>query len=73
MIWKKEDTGDYVSSDGRFHAFRSYDRLYGNHWTLEDTTVRNYYQSQYHYYTLKECKGVAETIAKREQQQCSLI
>lgn len=65
LKWKKIEAGEYATEDGRFEAYRAYDRLYGEHWILRDTKVEDYYKSQYHENNLKECKGVAETIAKR--------
>lgn len=65
LIWKKVEAGEYHTEDGRFEAYRAYDRLYGDHWILRDTSEADYYKSQYHESSLKECKGVAETILKR--------
>lgn len=65
LIWVKDCAGEYVTVDGRFEAYRAYDRLYGEHWILRDKKVEDYYKSQYHETSLKECKGVAETLAKR--------
>lgn len=65
--WIKVDAGEYVSADERFEAYRDYDRIFGNHWVLHDTTVADYYQSRMHYNSLKECKGVAATILRRQE------
>lgn len=60
--WIKLDTGEYESKDGRFHALRSYDRIYGNHWELHDRTESDYYKGLYHEETLRMYKAMAETL-----------
>ena len=67
-MWHKVEAGDYCSDDGRFEAYKTYDRLYGNHWILRDKMEPDYYRSLYHEFSLKECKEVAETLAKQEKE-----
>ena len=63
--WVKLDAGEYESADHRFYIIKTYDRIYGNHWLLQDRNEPNYYRGQYHEETLRECKAMAKTL-KRE-------
>ena len=64
ITWLKIDSGEYESSDKRFYIIKTYDRIYGNHWQLQDTHEKDYYKSLYHEYSLRECKLKAETLVK---------
>jgi len=65
--WIKLDAGEYESSNHRFYIIKDYDRIYGDHWLLQDRNVPDYYKGQYHEDTLRDCKGVAETILREEK------
>ena len=60
--WNKLDAGEYESEDKRFYILQSYDRIYGNHWLLQDRKEPDYYRGQYHENTLRECKIKAEVL-----------
>ncbi len=60
--WIRLDAGEYESSDHRFYILKTYDRIYGNHWLLQDRDEPDYYKGQYNEYTLRDCKAKAETI-----------
>lgn len=62
--WIKLDAGEYESSDGRFLILKTYDRIYGNHWMLQDRNEPDCYKGQYHEETLGECKLKAEVLIK---------
>ena len=64
--WKKLDAGEYVSNDERFHAWKGYDRVYGNHWILRDKNEPDYHKGLYHEETLWRCKAKAESIMKNK-------
>ena len=61
--WFKAEAGEYKSEDGRFLVTQTYDRIYGNHWLLQDRTEPDYYKGQYHEDTLRECKAMAEALS----------
>ena len=61
--WKKIEAGEYVSKDDRFHILKTWNRIYGNHWQLQDRSEPDYYKSIYHEQTLLECKLKAETLS----------
>ena len=60
--WKREINGTYVSDCGRFQIWKSWDRIFGNHWKLYDNMEKNYYKAQYHERTLLDCKLNAEVL-----------
>ena len=62
ITWIKKDAGEYESSDRRFYILKTYDRIFGNHWVLFDKTISDYYQQQFHEYSLKECKAKAAVL-----------
>ena len=66
--WKRIEAGEYETTDGRFHAFKTWNRTYGHHWCLVDRAVSEYSKSVYRKNTLKECIGVAKTIVKNEKE-----
>ena len=39
--WNRLDAGEYESEDKRFYILQSYDRIYGNHWLLQDRVSAN--------------------------------
>lgn len=63
IAWKRIEAGEYESEDGRFHILKTWDRIYGNHWQLQDKNEPDYYKSLYDEQTLLDCKMKAETIA----------
>ena len=65
--FKRIDTGEYISEDDRFHILHTWDVIHGNHWVLFDNAINDYYKRQHHYYTLKECKSVANRIIFNEK------
>ena len=60
--WTRIEAGEYESEDKRFRIMKDYDRIYGEHWTLYDQTIDDWYKMQYHEATLKECKLKAEVL-----------
>lgn len=68
MTWKRIEAGEYETTDGRFHAFKTWNRIYGHHWVLVDRTIDDHYKSMYHENTLKECICVSKTIVKQEKE-----
>lgn len=60
IIWKKLDSGEYESEDGRFHVLRCWDKIYGNHWQLIDRRQKDADFAVFHYPTLRYCKTIAE-------------
>ncbi len=66
LKWSKLDAGEYESSDKRFYVLWGSDRIYGNHWVLYDRSEPDYYKSQYHEATLRDCKLRAEGLLKLE-------
>lgn len=60
--WKKIEAGEYRSDDERFHIIKTWDRIYGNHWKLLDSSVVDYYKGVYDEQTLSACKAKAEAI-----------
>ena len=63
LNWKRIDAGEYESECGRFHILKIWNRVYGNHWRLQDRNEENYYKGQYHEISMTDCKLKAETIA----------
>jgi hypothetical protein len=63
IAWKRIEAGEYESEDGRFHILKTWNRIYGNHWQLQDKNEPDYYKSLYDEQTLLDCKMKAETIA----------
>ena len=57
--WIKLDAGEYRSEDGRFYILKAYDRIFGNHWLLQDNNEKDYRLGEYHEDTLKDCKAKA--------------
>ncbi len=68
ITWVKLDAGEYESSDQRFYILKTYDRIHGNHWELQDRDEPDYYEGKYHEETLKDCKHRAEGIIKMEKE-----
>lgn len=66
LEWKRIEAGEYESADGRFHIFKTWDRLYGNHWELQDSNVKEWYKSKTSCDSLKHAKHVAEVTVNRE-------
>lgn len=68
--WEKIEAGEYKSRDGRFKILKTWDRIYGNHWCLMDTSagpvgmsgIRTGKYTEYSERTLLECKLKAEGI-----------
>ena len=46
--WKKIEAGEYKSEDGRFYIFKTWNRIYGDHWLLRDRNADDYYKGLYH-------------------------
>ena len=67
LSWKKLEAGEYESIDGRFYVTKNWDRIYGDHWTLKDTTKADYYDGLHHENSLKDCKHIAEWILEQEK------
>ena len=44
LVWQRIEAGEYLTEGGRFKAYRAYDRVYGEHWILCDTSVDDYYR-----------------------------
>ena len=63
IAWKRIDAGEYEIEDGRFHILKTWDRIYGNHWQLQDKNEPDYYKSLYDEQTLLDCKMKAKAIA----------
>lgn len=66
LEWKRLDAGEYESTDGRFYILKTWDRLYGNHWCLQDRNVEDYYKSQSACDSLRHAKYIAELTINRE-------
>ena len=62
--WKKIEAGEYKSEDGRFFVFKTWNRIYGDHWLLRDRNADDYYKGLYHEKTLFDCKFKAEMLNK---------
>lgn len=62
--WKKIEAGEYKSEDGRFYIFKTWSRIYGDHWRLLDRNADDYYKCLYYENTLRDCKLKAETLNK---------
>ena len=71
LSWKKISAGEYESSEGRFYITKSWDRIYGDHWTVRDTLEPDFYKGLEHEPTLKDCKFHAELIISAEQKSTS--
>ena len=67
LKWEKIAAGEYESSDGRFYITKSWDRIYGNHWELQDKNVFDKYKGLYYENTLLACKVRAENIIEGEK------
>jgi len=65
--WKKLDAGEYESEDGRFYVLKTWNRLYGNHWTIRDRFEVDYYKGLYNEETFLQCKLRAEYIINQEK------
>ena len=65
--WKRIEAGEYESKDGRFHILKTWDRVYGNHWVLQDRRVEDWYKGRYDEDTLLACKLRAEGIVNFEK------
>ena len=63
LKWIKIEAGEYESSDGRFKILKTWNRLYGNHWQLNDKNNPDYYKGLYEEQTLLDCKLKAEAVA----------
>lgn len=68
LNWERIEAGEYATEDGRFEAYKTYDRIYGNHWVLHDKSEPDYYKSRYHENSFRDCKGVAESVIKQESE-----
>ena len=66
LEWKRIEAGEYESADGRFHIFKTWDRLYGNHWELQDSNVEDSYKAKTACDSLNHAKHVAEVTVNRE-------
>ena len=62
ITWKRLDAGEYESENKRFCILKSYDRIFGNHWLLQDRNEPDYHKGEYHECTLRECKAKAEVL-----------
>lgn len=62
IAWVRLDAGEYESEDKRFWILKCYDRIFGNHWLLQDRNEPDYYRGQYHEETLRNCKAKAEIL-----------
>lgn len=67
LKWKRIEAGNYESEDGRFSILKTWDRLYGNHWSLRDSNVEDYYKSKTACDSLAHAKYVAELTVNREK------
>ena len=65
--WKKIDAGEYESEDGRFYILKTWNRLYGNHWTIRDRFEEDYYKGLYNEETFHQCKVRDEQIIDQEE------
>jgi len=66
--WKRIEAGDYISEDKRWHIIKGWDRVYGDHWILYDTTG-DFYKDRYNLTSLKQCKTMAENLEKIEKKE----
>lgn len=66
LEWRRIDAGEYESSGARFYILKTWDRIYGNHWLLQDKNVEDYYKSLTACDSLKHAKHVAELTVNRE-------
>ena len=62
LQWKKIEAGEYVTSDGRFHIIKTWNRIYGNHWQLRDRNEPDYYKGLYMEQSFLDCKLKAEIL-----------
>ena len=65
--WKRIEAGTYTSENERFLIYKTWDRIYGNHWVLHDKNEPNYYHGKYDERTLLDCKLKAEAILSKEE------
>lgn len=63
--WKKIEAGHYASLDKRFVITKDYDRIYGDHWSLQDTASIDRYKGKYHEKSLLDCKLKAESLKEK--------
>jgi len=64
--WKRIEAGEYISNDERFVIYKTWNRVYGDHWVLRDKNESDYYHGIYLEQTLFECKLKAEVILSAE-------
>ena len=69
--WTKIEAGEYKSEDGRFGISKTWNRIYSDHWELQDTTIEPYYKGIYIENSLRECKLKAEAIILEEKRESS--
>jgi len=62
--WIRLEPGEYESEDQRFHILKTWNRVYGNHWQLQDRNEESYYKGQYHEQSLMGCKLKAEALLR---------
>lgn len=67
IAWRRIEAGEYESEDGRFHISKTWDRIYGDHWKLFDSSEPDRYKGTYDEKTLLECKLRAEIIVSEER------
>lgn len=60
--WMKIQAGEYESADSRFYITKTWNRLDGNHWQLQDKNEHDRYKGTYVEKSLLDCKLKAETI-----------
>ena len=66
IVWKKLDAGEYESEDKRWYIFRTWDRIHGKHWSLQDNNEPDWYKCHTACESLTEAKRIARY--RREQQ-----
>jgi hypothetical protein len=67
--WKRIEPGEYESTDKRFSITQTYDRIYGDHWVLQDSQNPDRYKGRYDEKTLRDCKAKAENLSESEEKQ----
>ena len=65
--WIRLEAGEYESDDERFYILKSYNRIYGEHWSLRDRQDPDSYKGTYVEETLLNCKLRAEEIIMSEK------